>query len=321
MSDKNGELAIVGGNANPELTKAICKYLGIQPLKTTDTQFSDGEIRVRLDEDVRGDDVFILQPTCPPETNDRLVELLLFIDAAKRASAKRITAVIPYYGYARQDRKVEPRIPISAKLMADLISAAGAHRIMTMDLHAGQIQGFFNIPVDNLYARPVIVEYVKNNFEIDDLVVVSPDAGGVERARSYAKKIGANIPIAIIDKRREQANVSEVMNVIGNVENKTALIIDDIVDTAGTMAKGGASALNARGAKRIIGCGVHPVLSGPAIKRINDSVLERLIVTDTIPLSPEAEMCQKLVVLSISSLMGEAIKCIHEETSVSSLFT
>jgi ribose-phosphate pyrophosphokinase len=320
MSGENGELAIVGGNANPDLTKAICKHLGIQPLKTTVTQFSDGEIRVRLDEDVRGDDVFIIQSTCPPKTNDRIIELLLMIDAAKRASAKRITAVIPYYGYARQDRKVEPRVPISAKLMADMISVAGAHRVMTMDLHAGQIQGFFNIPVDNLYARPVFIEYVKEHLDIDNLVVISPDAGGVERARSYAKKIGENIPIAIIDKRRPRANESQVMNIIGDVKDKIAFIVDDIVDTAGTMAKGGAQALKERGAKMIVGCGVHAVLSGPAIKRINDSALEYLIVTDTVPLSPEAEMCQKIKVLSIASLKGEAIKRIHEEISVSELF-
>lgn len=315
----NGKLVIVGGNANPELTKAICKYLRLKPLKSTVTQFSDKETRVRLDEDVRGRDVFILQPTCPPKTNDRIIELLLMIDAAKRASAKRITAVIPYYGYARQDRKVEPRVPISAKLMADLISAAGAHRIMTMDLHAGQIQGFFNIPVDNLYARPVIVDYVKRHFDITDLVVVSPDAGGVERARSFAKKIESLLPIAIIDKRRPRANISEVMNVIGDVNGKDAYIIDDIMDTASTMAKG-ADELKRLGAKRIICSVTHPVLSDPAIERINGSAIEILIVTDTIPLSSEARMCKKIVVLSISSLIGKAIKRIHKETSVSSLF-
>ena len=278
--------------------------------------FSDGEIDVHIDENVRGHDVFVIQPTCTP-VNDNLMELLLMIDALKRASAKRITAVMPYYGYARQDRKVQPRVPISAKLVADLITAAGTSRILTMDLHAAQIQGFFNIPVDNLYASPVLLDYVQKKYSSKSLVIVSPDAGGVERARSFARMLHCSI--AIIDKRREAANVSQIMNVIGNVQNSNTIILDDMIDTGGTIVQA-ASGLKEKGARRVVAACTHAVLSGSAIDKINESALEELIVTNTIPFNSKRERCKALTVLSIAPLLGEAIRRIHEESSVSSLF-
>ncbi len=311
----DGELKVFSGNANRPLAEKVCDHLGI-PLGNAEVKtFSDGEISVEINENVRGKDVFIVQPTCPP-VNDNLMELLIMIDAAKRASAGRITAVIPYYGYARQDRKVAPRQPISAKLVANLITVAGASRVLTMDLHAGQIQGFFDIPVDNLFARPVLLHYIKEHFK-DDLVIVSPDAGGVERARAFAKRLDASL--AIIDKRRERANVAEVMNIIGDVKGKTAVIVDDIVDTGGTLTKA-ASALLDKGASAVYAFCTHPVLSGNAVQRIVESPLKELIVTDTIPLSEEAKKCGKIKVLSVGKLFGEAVRRIHLNESVSVLF-
>ncbi|MDI6722646.1 MAG: ribose-phosphate pyrophosphokinase, partial [Candidatus Aenigmarchaeota archaeon] len=302
--------------AHRELAQEIANYLDIPIADATVTKFSDGEIMVQIHENVRGSDVFILQPTCMP-VNHHIMELLLMVDALKRASAGRITAVIPYYGYARQDRKVQPRVPISAKLVADLITAAGTNRILTMDLHAAQIQGFFNIPVDNLYAAPVLLEYVRNKYDSKNLVIVSPDAGGVERARSFAKKLQCSI--AIIDKRREAANVSQLMNVIGDVRKKNTIILDDMVDTGGTTIQA-AEALKEKGAKKVIAACTHAVLSGNAVDKVNNSVLEELLVTNTIPLNSKKEQCGKLTVLSIASLIGEAIRRIHEESSISSLF-
>jgi ribose-phosphate pyrophosphokinase len=270
---------------------------------------------VHVNENVRGSDVFVVQSTCMP-VNNNIMELLIMIDALKRASAARITAVIPYYGYARQDRKAAPRVPISARLVADLLSAVGIHRVLTIDLHAGQIQGFFDIPVDHLYATPVLAQYVKKEYE-NDLVIVSPDAGGVERARAFAKRLNASL--AIIDKRREQANVSQVMHVIGDVQGKNAILFDDMIDTAGTITQG-ASALKENGAKSVIAACSHAVLSGPALDRINESVMKEVIVTNTIPMDNNLEKCKKLKVLSVATLLGDAIKRIHEETSVSSLF-
>lgn len=304
------------GNAHRELAKDVAKYLSITVGDATVTKFSDGEIMVRINENVRGTDVFVIQPTCMP-VNRNLMELLLMVDALKRASARRITAVIPYYGYARQDRKVQPRVPISAKLVADLITAAGTSRVLTVDLHAAQIQGFFNIPVDNLYAAPVLLDYVRSNYTLEELVIVSPDAGGVERARSFAKRLQCSI--AIIDKRREGVNVSEVMNVIGDVKNKDTLILDDMIDTGGTTTQA-AGALKEKGARRVVAACTHAVLSGSAIDKVNNSVIEELIVTDTIPFDSKKEQCKKLTILSIASLLGEAIKRIHEESSISSLF-
>ncbi|MGQ9570305.1 MAG: ribose-phosphate pyrophosphokinase [Thermodesulfovibrionales bacterium] len=304
------------GNAHRELAKDVAKYLSITVGDATVTKFSDGEIMVRINENVRGTDVFVIQPTCMP-VNRNLMELLLMVDALKRASARRITAVIPYYGYARQDRKVQPRVPISAKLVADLITAAGTSRVLTVDLHAAQIQGFFNIPVDNLYAAPVLLDYVRSNYTLEELVIISPDAGGVERARFFAKILQCSI--AIIDKRREGVNVSEVMNVIGDVKNKDTLILDDMIDTGGTTTQA-AGALKEKGAKRVVAACTHAVLSGSAIDMVNNSVIEELIVTDTIPFDTKKEQCKKLTVLSIASLLGEAIKRIHEESSISSLF-
>ncbi len=304
------------GNAHKELAKEISAYLNIPVSDASVTEFSDGEISVHINENVRGADVFVLQPTCMP-VNKNLMEILLMIDALKRASARRITAVIPYYGYARQDRKVQPRVPISAKLVADLITAAGTSRILTMDLHAAQIQGFFNIPVDNLYAAPVLFEYVKKKYNSNDLIIVSPDAGGVERARAFAKKLGCSI--AIIDKRREAANVSQIMNVIGDVKGKDTIILDDMVDTGGTTIQA-ATALIEKCAKNVVAACTHAVLSGNAVDKVNDSILQELIVTNTIPMNSKTEKCKKLTVLSIAPLIGEAIKRIHEETSISSLF-
>ena len=309
-------IQLITGNANRELAGKVSEYIGISLTDTTVTTFSDGELMVQINDNVRGSDVFVIQSTCTP-INNNIMELLLIIDALKRASASRITAVIPYYGYARQDRKVQPRVPISSKLVADLLTAAGTNRILTIDLHAGQIQGFFNIPVDHLYAAPVLHEYLKN-CEFKDLVIVSPDAGGVERARSFARRLDASL--AIIDKRREAANVSKVMHVIGYVRGKDAIILDDMIDTAGTTTQA-VQALKENGAQRVMAACTHAVLSGPAIDRINASPLEEVIATDTIPPGEKLKICSKLKVLSVSSILGEAIKRIHDESSVSSLFS
>lgn len=303
------------GNSNRILAREIADVLHIPVGEATVSNFSDGEIMVHINENVRGSDVFVIQSTCMP-VNNNIMELLLMTDALRRASAARITAVIPYYGYARQDRKAAPRVPISARLVADLLEAVGISRVLTIDLHAGQIQGFFDIPVDHLYASPVLVDYVRREY-LNDLVIVSPDAGGVERARAFAKRLDASL--AIIDKRREKANVAEVMNVIGSVEGKNALLFDDMIDTAGTITQA-AAALKEKGARKVIAACAHAVLSGPALDRINASVLEEVIVTNTIPMDEKKEKCKKLTVLSVASLLGEAIKRIHEETSVSSLF-
>ena len=308
-------LKILSGNSNIQLAQAICKGLDISLGKANVKKFSDGEILVEIEDNVRGMDVFVVQSTCTP-VNRSLMELLIMMDAIKRASAERITAVIPYYGYARQDRKVAPRVPITAKLVADLITTAGANRILTVDLHAGQIQGFFNIPVDHLYSAPVMVEFIKEKYT-DNLVIVSPDAGGVERARAFAKRLGSNL--AIIDKRRPQPNESNIMNIIGDIEGKTALLLDDMVDTAGTLTQS-ANALIEKGATKVVACCTHPVLSGQAVEKINQSALQDLVVTDTIPLTKEAQSCSKIVVLSVAELLGEAIKRIHSNDSVSSLF-
>ncbi len=309
------DLAIFAGNSNPVLAKKICDYLDVSLGKAKVKTFSDGEIQIEIDENVRLKDVFIVQSVCSP-VNDNLVELLLMIDAFKRSSASRITAVMPYYGYARQDKKVAPRVPISAKLVADLLTVAGANRIITMDLHAVQIQGFFNIPVDNLFAAPVILNYIKNNFD-DNLSIVSPDTGGTERARAFAKRM--NAALAIIDKRRYAPNKAKAMAVIGDVDKKIAVILDDMVDTAGTLTEA-AGAIIKNGAKEIHACCSHPVLSGPAIDRIAASALKSLIVTDTIPLSGKAVACDKIKVLSIANLVGEAIIRSHRGDSVTSLF-
>ena len=306
---------IFSGNSNPELSKKICDYLGVPLGGEKLKRFSDGEIQIEIDENVRRRDIYIIQSTCVP-VNENLMELLLMIDAMKRASATRITAVIPYYGYARQDKKVAPRVPISAKLVADLLTVAGATRIITMDLHAGQIQGFFNIPVDNLFAAPVLIDYMRGNFN-SDLVIISPDAGGVERARAFAKRLNAEL--AIIDKRRDAPNEAKAMAVIGDVEGKVAVILDDMVDTAGTLTEA-AAALTAKGAKEIHACCAHAVLSGPAIERIENSALKTMVVTDTIPLQINAQACEKVKVLSIATLVGEAILRSHKGDSVTSLF-
>ena len=309
------ELKLFSGNANPALAKEICQYLGVGLGEALVSEFSDGEIRVRIEENVRGTDVFVVQSCCAP-VNNSIMELLIMIDALKRSSAYRITAVIPYFGYARQDRKDQPRVPISAKLMADLITTAGADRVLTMDLHAGQIQGFFNIPVDHLYATPVLLDYITKDGGAD-LVVVSPDAGGVERARAFAKRLQANL--AIIDKRREGPNNAQIMNIIGDVEGRNALLLDDMIDTAGTIVQG-AQACAEKGARMVwAGC-THPVLSGPALERLQESCLTKVVVTNTIPLNGKEQRCPKLRVLSVAPLLGEAITRIHEEESVSSLF-
>lgn len=309
------EVKLITGNANRPLALKVSEHYGMPLTDATVTTFSDGEIMVQINENIRGADVFVIQPTCAP-VNHNIMELLLIIDALKRASARRITAVIPYYGYARQDRKVQPRVPISSKLIADLITAAGANRLIAIDLHAAQIQGFFNIPVDHLYAAPVLADYIKK-CSFDNLVIVSPDAGGVERARAFAKRLNASL--AIVDKRREAANVSKVMHVIGDVNDKDVAILDDMIDTAGTITQA-AQALRDNGAKKVYALCSHAVLSGPAIDRINNSVIEEVITTDTIPLDSKLETCKKIRVLSIAPLLAEAIKRIHEETSVSSLF-
>ena len=308
-------MKLFGGTSNPELTLEVCNYLEIEPGQVIAKTFSDGEIQIEIGENVRGQDIFILQSTCPP-VNDNLMQLLIIIDALKRASAKRITAVIPYYGYGRQDRKVRPRAPISAKLIADLITVAGAHRVVAMDLHAGQIQGYFNIPVDNIFAAPVIFKYVQNE-SIENLIIVSPDAGGVERARALAKRL--EVSIAIIDKRRESPNVAQVMNIVGNVSGKNCILLDDMVDTAGSLVQA-ASALKEHGAKSVYACVTHPVLSGNAIQKITTSQIDKLVVTNTIPLKQEAKDCEKILSLSIAELLGETIKRIYYSYSVSTLF-
>src|SRR3954466_945638 len=303
------------GTANPALAAEICYELGCQLAAATVKQFSDGEVHLQIQENVRGADVFVVQPTCTP-VDRHLMELLLMMDALKRASAERITAVLPYYGYARQDRKDKPRVPISAKLVAKMLQTAGADRILALDLHAAQIQGFFDIPVDHLFASPVMIDYFKP-LNTPDLTVVSPDAGGVERARAFAKRL--NAPLAIIDKRREEANVAEVMNVVGEVEGRNCLIVDDLIDTAGTLAKG-AEALLEKGAASVSACATHGVLSGPAVSRIEASELVEVVITNSIPLSEQGKQSKKIKALSIAKLMATAIRSIHEETSVSNLF-
>ena len=308
-------IRIFSGNANLDLAGKICGSLGVPLGKANVTTFSDGETRVEINENVRGMDVFIIQSTCTP-VNVTCMELLIMIDAMKRASADRITAVIPYYGYARQDRKVAPRAPISAKLIADLITTAGANRVLSMDLHAGQIQGFFNIPVDNLFATPVLLEYFKKRFQ-EDTVIVSPDTGGVERARAFGKRLGATL--AIVAKRREGPNEAQVMNIIGDISNKKVIILDDMIDTAGTVVQA-ASALKEAGALDVSVCATHPVLSGPAIERIENSCIQEVIVTDTIPLHDRAKACSRIKVVSVSGLLSEAVRRIYYNDSVSSLF-
>ncbi|MBW2181097.1 MAG: ribose-phosphate pyrophosphokinase [Deltaproteobacteria bacterium] len=309
------DFSIFSGNSNTALALKICDYLKVPLGGATVTTFSDGEIQIEISENVRSKDIFVIQSTCCP-VNDNLVELLLMIDAFSRSSASRITAVIPYYGYARQDKKVAPRVPISARLVADLLITAGTDRVITMDLHAGQIQGFFSIPVDNLFAAPVILDYIKSNFK-NNLVIVSPDAGGAERARAFAKRLHADL--AVIDKRRDAPNVAKAMAVVGDVKRKTAVIFDDMVDTAGTLVQA-AEAIMRNGAKEVHACCVHPVLSGPAIERINDSLLKTLVATDTIPLNSNSLNCDKIKILSISDLVGEAIVRSHVGDSVTSLF-
>ena len=310
------DLKIVTGSANPELAKAICDHLGCQLTPSLTSTFSDGEIRIEIGDNVRGDDVFVVQPTCAP-VNDNVMQLCLMLDALKRASAARITAVIPYYGYARQDRKVSPRAPISAKMLADFIRVAGAQRVVTVDLHAGQIQGFFDCPVDNLYCVPVMMEHLRQ-LPQEEIVVVSPDAGGVERARAYAKRLNAGL--AIIDKRRDKPNQATATHVIGNVEGRIAVMVDDMIDTAGTLCAG-AEVLIQNGAREVIACAAHGVLSGPAIERLNaTTALKQVLVTDTMPLGDKAAQCPKLKVVSVAALLGKTIHNIHTGSSVSVLF-
>jgi ribose-phosphate pyrophosphokinase len=309
-------LKLFTGNSNPDLADAVARHLGVEIGKAHVGTFSDGEVNIEIQENVRGCDCFVLQSTSAP-ANTHLMEMLIMIDALRRSSARRITAVIPYYGYARQDRKVRPRLPISAKLVADLISTAGTDRVLCIDLHAGQIQGFFNIPVDNLFATPVLLEAIRTRYASGSLTIISPDAGGVERSRAYAKRLDAGL--AIIDKRREKANVSEVMNIVGDVEGRACVIVDDIVDTAGTLTEA-ARALSDAGAAAVAAAITHPVLSGPAVRRIVDSPLDELVITDTVPLGDDAKDCDKLKVVSIASLLSEAIRRINNEESVSSLF-
>jgi ribose-phosphate pyrophosphokinase len=314
-----GELKVFSGSAHPDLTREIAGVLGVTPGQARLRRFADTEVSFQIDENIRGTDVFIVQPTCagPAGSVDQaLIELMVMTDAFRRSSAARITAVIPYYGYARQDRKDKPRVPISAKLVANVLSASGVNRVLTMDLHKAQIQGFFDIPVDHLFAAPVIIEYL-SRVESPQLTIVAPDAGGAERARAYAKRLDAEL--AVIDKRRSEDGTAEVMNVIGDVGGRTCIIQDDIVDTAGTITKA-ATALKDNGAERVFACAVHGVLSGPAIERIEKSPIDKMIVTNTIPQSKASAACGKMVVLSVARLLGQAIKSIHEETSVSSLF-
>jgi ribose-phosphate pyrophosphokinase len=310
------DFKVFSGTANRPLTEEVCEALGAPLGAAMIKRFADGETHLQIQENVRGADVFVMQPTSSP-VDHHLMELLLMIDAFKRASAERITAVLPYYGYARQDRKDRPRMPISAKLVASLLERAGANRVLAVDLHAAQIQGFFDIPVDHLFSAPVMVEYFDQKFPKGELTVVSPDAGGVERARSFAKRL--NAPLAIIDKRRTDANVAEVMNIIGDVRDKHCLMVDDLVDTAGTLVKG-VEALLEQGAKSVTACATHPVLSGPAVERISASPLLELVVTNTIPLSPQAVACGKIRVLSVASLLARAIQSIHDGGSISTLF-
>lgn len=308
-------LKVFTGNANPTLAREICQNLN-SPLAAAEVKtFLDGEIHVQIMENVRGADVFVVQPTCTP-VEKHLMELLLMIDALKRASADRITAVLPYYGYARQDRKDKPRVPISAKVVASLMETVGADRILALDLHAAPIQGFFDVPVDHLFSTPVMIDYWMD-VDLPQLTVVSPDAGGVERARAFAKRL--NAPLAIIDKRREEANVAEVMHIIGEVEGRNCLIVDDIIDTAGTLVKG-AEALRKQGAESVSACATHGVLSGPAVKRIEESDLHEVVISNSIPLREEARACSRIQVLSVGPLLARAIESIHQETSVSTLF-
>ncbi len=311
----NKELKIFSGHGNPALAQSICDYLRIKIGRWNLTRFSDGEVYCQILDNVRGADVFVIQPTCPP-VNENLMELLIAIDALKRSSAARITAVMPYYGYARQDRKDKPRVPISSKLVADLLQAAGIDRVLAMDLHAPAIQGFFDVPVDHLFAAPVLLAWIEQQ-RYPDLTIVSPDAGGVERARFYAKRLGSGL--AIIDKRRVEANVAKTMNVIGEVKGQTCVIVDDMVDTAGTLT-GTVSALLEKGARSVVACFTHAVLSGPAVERLKNSELERVVVTDTIPMEEVKEKLPNLTVLTVADLLGEAIARIHSNSSVSSLF-
>ena len=309
------ELKLFSGNANRPLAEEIAQHLRMRLGDADVSRFSDGEVYVQINENVRGQDVFVIQPTCPP-VNDHLMELLVMMDALKRASARRITAVLPYYGYGRQDRKVMPRVPITAKLVADLITTAGCQRVLAVDLHAGQIQGFFDIPVDHLFAAPpVIVDYLVKK-DLKDPVLVSPDAGGVERARAIAKRLNAGL--AIIDKRRDGPNVAVFMYLIGDVKGKDVVVIDDMIDTAGTLIQA-VDAVKREGARRVLACAVHGVLSGPAIKRIQDSALEEVVITNSVPLAPE-KANPKIHVLSVAPLLAEAIRRIHDEESVSTLF-
>ena len=316
MPTHNGELKLFSGSAHPELAQEIVDRLDGSLGRANLKRFSDGEVSFQIDENIRGTDVFILQPTSTP-VDEHLLELCVMIDAFRRSSAARITAVIPYYGYARQDRKDKPRVPISAKLVANLLCAAGANRVLTMDLHKAQIQGFFDIPVDHLFAAPIFIDHLTKMNPGENITIVSPDAGGVERARAYAKRLDADL--AIIDKRRSEDGHAEVMHVVGDVKNKLCIIQDDLVDTAGTLQQA-AQALCANGASRVIACAVHGVLSGPALERITESQLEKVIVTNTIPLRPEVAASSKIHVLSVAPLLARAIQSIHQETSVSSLF-
>jgi len=315
----HGEMIVFAGNSNPRIAERMCQRLGLPMSDARVGRFSDGEIRVEVNSNVRGRDVFLVQSTCAP-SNDNLMELLIMAEACKRSSAGRITAVMPYFGYARQDRKVQPRAPITAKLVATLIQAAGVDRVLTCDLHAGQIQGFFDIPVDNLYAQPVLYQYIREVLmtrDPQDTVIVSPDAGGVERARSYAWRLGCHL--AIIDKRRSAPNEADVMNIIGDVKDKVAILVDDMIDTAGTLTKGGA-AVKAAGAREVYAVATHPVLSGSAIGRIRESVFEKVVVTDTIPLPASVGPNSKIETLSVSPLFAEAIRAIHFNDSISRLF-
>ncbi len=323
MASVNGrnhlpDYRLFAGNSNPALAQAVCEHLERKLSEATVGRFSDGEIQVAIGENVRGLDTYIIQSTCS-DANVNLMELLIMTDALKRASAGSITAVMPYYGYARQDRKVTPRVPITAKLVADLIEAAGITRVVSMDMHAGQIQGFFNIPFDHLYAAPVLLEHMRRRFDgqAEDVVIVSPDAGGVERARAYSKRLGSTL--GMIDKRRTKPNVAEIMNVVGDVAGKVAVILDDMIDTAGTLTQA-ANALVDKGAKRVFAYATHPVLSGPALERIVRSPIEELVVSDTIPLQPAALACPKIKVVTVSKLFAEAIRRIHQADSLSSLF-
>ena len=308
-------LKLFGGTSNLNLSKEVCDYLNILRGEMVNKTFSDGETQIEIEENVRGRDTFVIQSTCSP-VNDNLMQLLIITDALKRASAKSITAVIPYYGYARQDRKVKPRVPISAKLVADLITVAGVNRVISIDLHVGQIQGYFDIPVDNIFSAPIVLNYIRRHFK-DNLSIISPDPGGVERARAFAKRLNASL--AIIDKRREAPNVAEAMNIIGDVKGKTAIILDDMVDTGGTLVQA-AQALIQYGATRVDACCTHPVLSGDATKRIKESPIESLVVTNTIPLGQRSSECSKIEVISVAEILGEAIKRVYFSKSVSSLF-